>query len=742
MSLPPLLLEGLRSADVLADLGPDEVADLGDAVDVRRLADGEALVRQGEVAGDLFVLTSGRLTVVLEDEGRHRELAVLEPGAIVGEIALVAGGTRDATVRAVGSAEVVTVTGRGLEALIDRRPDIGSRLAGLARDRLRRTRLTGHLTSLFGDLDDDTVEALTAAAAWVLLRAGEVLCEAGDAADGAYIVVSGRLRVLVEDADGAPEVVAEVSRGELVGEMALLEANGRRNATLLAARDTEVAVIPRADFDTLIEAHPAAMLAVTRTVLERTRRPPRLQRLEHTSSIALVPAGPDVDLTGFAERLAARLGQFGEVVHLSRERVDAALGRAGIADADEEDPGAIRLGHWLHELELSTPFVLYETSARWGEWNARAVRHADRLVVVADATADPAPTALEQRFASVLADTRFPTRTLVLRQPADLDQPRATRRWLDPRDVDQHLHVREGHAGDLDRLARWLAGHAVGLVLGGGGARGLAHLGVMRVLHELGVPVDAVGGSSFGAIMAIPPGLDRWGDPALELTATHVSSGLVDYTLPLVSLARGRAVTRTLEAVAGDMDITDMWLPWFCVSTDLTTATERIHREGAVVRAARASVAIPGVFPPVPWDGNLLVDGGMIDNVPVRAMRQLVSSGTVIAVDIAPPLGPRAKEDFGTDLSGWSLLADRVLPRRRRRSTPGISATIMRAMMVAASRERAMIVRDQLADLYLDLPVKGYGLLEFDAVEEIAGVGADLSRERLTAFAEEHATAW
>jgi predicted acylesterase/phospholipase RssA len=186
-----------------------------------------------------------------------------------------------------------------------------------------------------------------------------------------------------------------------------------------------------------------------------------------------------------------------------------------------------------------------------------------------------------------------------------------------------------------------------------------------------------------------------------------------------------------MREVYGDRDIEDLWLPFFCVSTSLTRARTVLHRRGPLVQALRASVAIPGLFPPVPDGDDLLVDGGLLNNLPVDVMRRRNQSGTIVAVDVAPPMGPSAKEDFGLHVSGWSILGGRILPGRTASKVPGITDTLLRSTLVAAMRDRDRYIKDGLADLYLDLDLHGWGLLAFDAVAEVARRGYELAAPRI-----------
>jgi predicted acylesterase/phospholipase RssA len=309
---------------------------------------------------------------------------------------------------------------------------------------------------------------------------------------------------------------------------------------------------------------------------------------------------------------------------------------------------------------------------------------------------------------------------LALVHPAETEVPTGTRRWIDDRPLSSSHHLRRGDATTVGRLARLLSGQATSLVLGGGGARGFAHLGVCSVLEEEGVDIDLVAGTSIGAVMGASLAIG-WPSARARATLVDAFRDLFDYTVPSVSLLRGERITRKMRAFVGDLDIADLWVPFFCMSTNLTTADAHVHDRGDLVTALRASIAIPGVLPPVPIGGELHVDGGVLDNVPVEEMRRRNPTGRILAIDVAPAEGPTAPHDYGLFAGGWASWRAR---RRGRPAPPSLLTTMVRSSLIAAVRDRGRIVRDGIADLYVDLTVEGGGMLDFSAAEAIIDAGA------------------
>jgi len=594
---------------------------------------------------------------------------------------------------------------------------------------LRRQLLDATLSRVFGGVDASTLAEIEAACEWLDLPSGQTLFRQGDPGESLYAIVSGRV-VIRAERDGAEVLVREVGRGETIGEMALLTGD-LRSATVVAIRDSVLVRLRRDAFDRLLESHPRMALGLSRLLVERLRAqttaPP--SALRTGSNIAIVSAGRGAPpAPAFAEELVRALEVIGSVAHLNRSRVDEQAGRAGAASA-AGDVAEDWLASWLDEQEVKHTFVVYEADPDATDWSRRCLRQADVVVCVADATGDPELGAIEQEFGDGADAVR---RVLVLVHPAQTEQPSGTAAWLAARRIASHHHVRSGSRSDTARVARVLSGTAIGLVLGGGAARGFAHVGAFRALCEAGVPIDWVGGASIGSAMGGLIALGR--NPAeMQDTCRRVfveENPLGDYTLPLISLVRGKRLARQLDEHFG-LDIEDLWLPFFCVSTDVSDAGVLVQERGSLARAVRSSVALPGVLPPAVLRDHLLIDGGVLNNLPVDVMRTK-SVGPIIAVDL------HVQKDYTLDYevvpSPWRLLWSRLMPFSKRVRVPGILTLMMKAMEVGTVlHTRSMRAH---TDLWLNPPVGGFGILDMAAFDRIAELGYDHARKEIATWLE------
>ncbi len=736
--VPAPWAEALAASPVLRDLGGASLARLFASAREEKVAAGQILLEQGGPADALYVVLSGRLEVALQGSAGDRvTLNEVAMGAIVGELAILLGGRRSSTVRALEASLVLRVPADDVKRLLDQDGPLVERFNALVQARLQRLQLASYVSDLFGPLRREVLDEIECEVEWVSLPTGEVLFRQGDdPADGIYIVAGGRVRVALEGPDGAQRHIADVGRGESVGEMALLS-DGVRSATVYAVRDSELARLSRGAFDRLMARYPGAMFQIARLLVVRlesaTRGPSR--DTGHGRSFAIVPASAGVPLADFTAELSAALGGHEETLWINAENVGAALGRPDVAQLADGDPGCILLTQWLLEQENSHSVIVYEADPQWSAWTRRAVRHADHVLFVGDARADPEPAALERRVQAEWDVGRVPRRSLVLVQPGGGRAFSGTARWLSEREVDGYFHARLGESEDFARLARLLTGRGIGLVLGGGGARGFAHIGVLLAMRELGIPIDAIGGTSMGALVAGLYALGHEGDVLIELCRRHTRK-LLDPTLPMVSLLGGHRAGRSFREVFGSWSIEDLALPYFCVSTNLTRAEEVEHRRGSLAHAVRASISLPGILPPVAHEGDLLIDGGLLNNIPVDRMAGVTGGGPVVAVDVSPDVDLRAEVDVGSELSGWRVLWSRLNPFVDRIPAPSILSVLGRSAVVGSILSQRQRLGATAGELYLPLPVGDWGLLEFKAIDRIVEAGLESSREPLRAWAE------
>ncbi|MFZ4624451.1 MAG: cyclic nucleotide-binding and patatin-like phospholipase domain-containing protein [Rhodoferax sp.] len=567
----------------------------------------------------------------------------------------------------------------------------------------------------FGGLEETVLQDLASLLTFKSVQGGFMLLREGEPSIDMLFVMSGGLRVSRRNALGQVDLYNEVRPGQSIGEAGLI-LQQPRTADVTAMRDSTLAVLSRANFETLLIRYPLALSRVfvqssfhfarnTRTVVEQ----------RYAQAFVVIGLHGGADIGTVANGLAAALGQRGRVHHFKPPQVDAEESAAMVTDIDADRQNA---------LDEQFDFLLYEAGADVSPWTQHAFRQADQVVFVASVGAAQALGKIERGLMQELGFD-MKRKHLVLLHPATASQPSTVAAWRDTLRFERVYPLRTQHEGDFSRLARFLTGSAVGVVLGGGGARGFAHLGVLRALEEAGVAIDLVGGNSMGALIGAQYVSGVSLDEILTRTQRFAAGG-EHLTLPLISLVSGRRVERDLKRMFGDTEIEGLWRPYFAAACNLTRGITSIQESGPLWRAVLASNSPAGLFPPVLHQGELLVDGAILDNVPIEAMRQRLGTalekrhgnGTIIAIDVDVP------DALGADpalarLSPWQAIKSYFLPGAH--PSPGIGDILYSAGHVGSVSQRGRTKAQ--ADHYLEPPVAGFSLMGYRHAHAIAEVG-------------------
>lgn len=472
------------------------------------------------------------------------------------------------------------------------------------------------------------------------------------------------------------------------------------------------------------------------------------------ATIAIVYAGglppaPSV-VSAFTSSLCQCLRDFGTVIQVNSRTIDRRLGEGTTARVDLLFERA-RVAAWLSAKEESNRFVVMETDPNCSAWTKMAVQHCDLALLVGQAHSPADFSSVErcimfakdsdERYGSIYVPRTFCKRELVILHPDATQPPRNTRDWLRKRPVGWHHHVRLRELGDFGRLSRFIAGKAVGLVLSGGGSRGLAHLGIIRSLEARGIPIDFIGGTSQGAFMAGAYA------KALSSTAVMVAAKILSnrigstwgviqsLTLPLISYFSGESFNILLQQALGDTQIEDLWIKYFCVTTNVTKDRMDVHQTGPLWRYARASMTIMGLLPPMlDVDGSILVDGGYVNNLPVDVMRKLCPNvSTVLAVDVENKDNSALENvtNYGDHISGWYLAGKIILSwlgLGEKVHVPSTSLITLKLSYIS----HTMAIKDILAKaqaqgdttfLYIQPDVQKFALLDYQKLSEIMTLG-------------------
>jgi NTE family protein len=507
---------------------------------------------------------------------------------------------------------------------------------------------------IFSGLDAATRQALAGELKTHSLKRGDVLVRQGDTADALYIVLSGRFAVTQK---GRRDPIAEIGPDQPIGEIAFL-LGGPRTATVTAMRDSLVLWLGRKEFDELSAKYPAIWRTLTSTLAERL-----------TATTASEPYAPDPRPRTITVIQAGRAPVPERFIVLLNS-VFAAEAKTLVLDAAKADhllPKGVELDsaevtQALNALESEYDYVIFIADPELTPWSQKAIRHADLLLSVGTHASDPTPNALEKLACEFLDSD---ARRLVLLHPRRKDIT-GTSRWLRGRDVTMHHHVALDTSQDVERLFRFINGTALGLIACGGGALCAAHVGLYKALIESGLEFDMMGGTSAGAAMVGAFAMGKHPDDVDR--GTHdifiTNRAMQRYTWPRYSLLDHRHYDQHLGHYFAGINIEDLWIPYFAVSTNLSSYELHHHRRGDLFSAIRASGSIPVLLPPV-----YTAEGE--------------KSGPNVVVSFHMPELEHFDVDYESLPSRAELVRMSLTPMGRKKlpHAPGLTTVLMRSLM-------------------------------------------------------------
>jgi predicted acylesterase/phospholipase RssA len=569
-----------------------------------------------------------------------------------------------------------------------------------------------YLAQLFGNITDEQLKQVFSIAEVLHFDAGQYIFQEGDAENALYIVLSGRLRALQQTEHGQ-QVLGDIAAGEPVGELALFTKEPR-SASVVAIRKSTVLQIDEADYDALTHQYPHFAFTLTQFVINRLKRNAFQQRIGAApKNIAVIKLQPDHDFGQWTDDMQRELGIMGTHINVYSPDNQA-----------HDNPNAV-----FEEMENNEGVNILVCDDAHLDWAKQCLMYCDLVIVATEFNAPNALCPIEEHL-NLYADNILNKKIyLLLLHSENAPQPSQTRRWFDCRKFDLHVHIRANTPKDIRRFCRILTHKAVGLVLGGGGAKGFAHVGVAKAMMEAGIEFDFVGGTSAGALYGIGLTITDFDIPQVTHLCQKGAERKVtsnDYNLPFLSLMTGKKMRAYLKEMLGETHLEDIWVNTYCVSTNYSTASIKVHESGLARQQVEASIAIPGVFPPVIIDRHLHVDGGVMDNLPIEAMYQKPVSH-VIAISLSAQ-SPHLV-DIKTVPSARALLVN-MFTKKHRYRLPKMSALLINSLTLNSVQKQA-ITKSQVA-VYIEMDLRTFGFLDWSKWQELIEKGYQQTQEYLT----------
>ncbi|TAQ87140.1 hypothetical protein B7494_g4526 [Chlorociboria aeruginascens] len=703
----------------------------------------------------------------------RKTLALIRPGGIAGYVGTISSYRSFIDVVAKTDVYVGFLPRSSLERIVEKYPVV---LLTMAK------RLTSLLPRLILHIDF--------ALEWVQVNAGQVIYHQGDESDAIYLVLNGRLRLVFNNEEAGMKVVGEFGQGESVGELEVMTESVRpatlhaiRDTELAKFPRTlfnslaqehpgitiKISKIIASRMRALVED--PVFVQGKEKVSGATNN--KVSSTLNLRTVAILPVTTGVPVVEFGSRLMNALTQIGAsngVTSLNQAAILNHLGRHAFSRM-----GKLKLSQYLADLEEKYGLVLYIADTNVNSpWTQTCISQADCILLVGLAEGSSAIGEYERFLLGMKTTAR---KELVLLHADRFSPPGLTRSWLRNRvwingghhhvqmafrtsSVPVHPQTRKfGSAlkqrvqvlqaeiqkytsrrvrqtplysaetpfkGDFHRIARRLCGKSVGLVLGGGGARGISQIGIIRALEEAGIPIDIVGGTSIGSFIGALYARDADVVPmygrAKKFAGRMASMWrfALDLTYPSASYTTGHEFNRGIFKTFGNTQIEDFWLEFYCNTTNISKSRSEIHTSGYAWRYVRASMSLAGLLPPLCDEGSMLLDGGYVDNLTVSHMKSL-GADVIFAIDVGS-LDDDTPQTFGDSLSGFWAFANRWNPFSSYPNPPTL-AEIQARLAYVSSVDALERAKTTPGCLYMRPPIDKYGTLEFGKFDEIYQVG-------------------
>ena len=584
-------------------------------------------------------------------------------------------------------------------------------------------------SKIFSSLNAHTYQKILPKFEKIELNKDEILFSQGDTAKYLYILLNGKLAVYVSPAYMAHKVVTYIEPGETIGEMSLLS-NEPRSFTVIAAKHSCLLRLPKKIFTTICKQYPEIMV----TMLERSQETIRIFTTEKFKRhIIIIAAHPTISLNDFSIQLCRQTKKLATVIFLS----DYAM------EGDTNKKTQSELQEIITEIEKSRApkrRIIYLLKSTETTLAKICLKKADSIYIAAHHDSD---VKIDSKIIAKIKLRKKHLCTdpgLILLYPANTELPKNTRRWFGLMDFSMHHHIRQSNLSDHLRLLRFIRNCAVGLVLGGGGTRGWAHIGAIKALQEAKIPIDIIGGTSVGGIIgALYAMHSTHKEIYKQFDEIVMGSGKTvawkNITWPYISLFDAKGFTLSQENAFGDIHLEDLWIPFFCISSNLSLQREEVHRTGLLWEIIRCSTSIPGLVPPMILNGEIHFDGGLVNNLPVDVMRrQLGKISKIIAIELVRDNGHEIKYHFPPILTLSEAILTKIGLGGKKYKYPPFIDTILKAFLMGSivkAKQSAPI-----ANLFINMDLSKYSILHSDnkQAEEMVQIGFESAVDAIKNF--------
>ena len=683
------------------------------------------------------IVKSGK--IVIYDDITKSPIDGFEAGEYFNISSLVFSRKRTFTATAKENSEIIFLEKSKMDSLMENDNEIGNILEKLSVEEYDKGKLFGIFRGLYGNkMDYKSHKEIYRKGKWVFLEDNSNLFNYGEKSDSFYLLVTGLLKAYIPKKGELIEV-GEIYEGEVIGEMGILT-NEARSASIFATRDSVVFKIDLEKANEIIMQYPLVLLQVATKIADRLRNVQHSNERHRTDIHSIVQLSKGKNHTNeiikIGKSLIDSMNKFNRSIVVSSKDVNEILNIESINAELERDKFYPALDDLVDNFTKENRYLLLLCDEEYTPWTTWCLAISDKNIFVVEESVGVSNTELLNKMN--LNEKDIPIhlhdeKQLIIYHQSKNSFPSKTSSIIEmlPK-ISNHYHMSINNKNDSDRVSRLIAKKGIGLCLSGGGAKGNAHIGVYKALIEHNIPVDAVCGTSAGGIVA---SLIAFGyDPETiisRLKETYKRKSFKEYTIPVTSIIATKKVIQDAIFLGNDMDIEDLWIPYFSIAVNISKSKLDVIDKGPVYKATRATAALPGILLPVIKDTSFLVDGGLINNMPGDIMLNKYG-GKLISVSVSPQDDLDAKFNDFPNQSSYFIKKLLRMNKKFPHEIPGLSNILMRSIFVASSNKIKEVI--DLSDLFLDLQVKDVGLLEFEKIDESVEFGYEYAMKKLKNF--------
>lgn len=480
--------------------------------------------------------------------------------------------------------------------------------------------------SIFSSLDIEVCEKISDMFEVVELEENDILFKQGEPSFYVYVLTKGLLVSVISHSNGT-QFIGSIESGETIGELGVISGEVRM-MTLQAAQECKLLKISNEDFIKISKQYPSILFSILKPLVKRNQNNLKSNFYQKPCRYVGLLLQQSLVENNFILDIIDK--------HSPIKKNFIIIDNA---DIQKNNQNILKI---LSEYEQIYETIVIIFEKKDSILNRIVLQKSEAIYAFFDVDKDKNDDIF---FHQILNDPENKSRIkfeMVLCHRLEKSTPHSTINWLLRGSFFQHHHVRLNNANDIQRLIRFLTGNAIGVVLGSGGGRGALHIGVLKALQTFGIPVDAVGGTSIGAIIgalySLAPNDENFMQEQISKFYSQVFPFIIpqDLTFPIVSLLDGKRLNTAIYKIFQDHQIEDLWSTFFCLTSNISMGREEVHTIGPIAEWVRGSSAIPGIMPPLTMSGDIHYDGALCNSIPADIMRNVVGiNGKIITIDLS-----------------------------------------------------------------------------------------------------------